>query len=258
MKELSRKTLVLLIAFALQLTVTSAAWADSFPAGGATASVEGENIEIGWEAWTEPNGKDDIAIGNLSKAGWNRGTAVGYFAWSAGLCGAAFGAYSCAFGAQSAAIGSNAAAEGYHGVAVGFFAEAKGKNSTAVGGSADEAGLEGTQALGNDSSAFGTGALAAGASSTASGAFSTARGVGSAACGAGSIAYNDGSIAIGQDAVSGRESGKSAGWTVDDPDGGLVVGDIADVDNSIAIGAGAAATNSFSTALALLPLLRTA
>ena len=147
MNELSRKTLALLIAFALQLTVTSAGWAASFEAGGGTASVEGENIEIGWKTWTEPNGKNDIAIGNLSEAGWNRGTAVGYFARSAGLCGAAFGASAYAYGNQSAAIGSNAAAEGHHGVAVGFFAEAKGNNSTAVGGSADGAGLEGTQAL---------------------------------------------------------------------------------------------------------------
>lgn len=139
-KGLSRETLVLLIVLALQMTVTSAAWAAGFEAGGGTASVGGENIIIGWHASTWPGGTDDIAVGDLPKSGSKQGTDVGHLAQATGLRGAAFGASSYAYGNQSAAIGSAAAAEGHHGAAIGSLAEAMGENSTAVDGSAGEIG----------------------------------------------------------------------------------------------------------------------
>jgi autotransporter adhesin len=184
-----------------------------------TALACGNNAEA-------TNGGTAVGTGSLA-TGPGYTSALGYISLANGQNGTAIGAFSTAAGANSTTTGAGSTAAGVGSTANGYGSSAVGDNSVA---------------LGIASSATGLASIATGAGSNASGAYSTA-------FGANTQAGGTNSIAIGGSANGGAGNAAFAGGTNAIAIGN---GAQATATNSVAIGAGSVAsapnTASFGSA----------
>ena len=116
-------------------------------------------VRLGQDSYTE--GGYSIAVGANSRT-FNKGLAVGYYAYAFNDGAAAVGKYSYSTAQHGVAIGTSAYAAGYRGVAIGFEAQARTSQSIAIGSNAYIGNGEASIAIGGAVSARGASSIAIG------------------------------------------------------------------------------------------------
>lgn len=176
---------------------------------GGTASMDGDNIAIGYGA----------------TAGNYYGVAIGGDAQAKADNAIAIGQLTQADGANSVAIGYNTVSEGASSISIGESSKAKGSYSVALGLC--------SKAIGDESFAFGDSSVASGYASVTIGLESTASGKHAAALGYMTLASGDDSFAVG------------GLYSENDTDTRTV----ASGNGAVAMGSGVAASNTYSMAV---------